>query len=91
METIASVSNDKTIKLWEVATGRVKQTLIGHQDWANSVSFSPDGQMIASASLDQTIRLWTLDLDRLMQTGCNHIRTYLKTRPEQQDLCKGYL
>ena len=57
-QTIASGSSDKTIRLWDVATGTLKQTLIGHTDSVTSISFSPDGQTIASGSSDKTIRLW---------------------------------
>ena len=35
-----------TIRLWDVATGEHLQTLIGHVDDVNSVSFSPDGKTI---------------------------------------------
>ncbi|MEG4520113.1 MULTISPECIES: WD40 domain-containing protein [unclassified Microcoleus] len=34
------------------------QTLTGHQDWVESVAFSPDGKMLASGSWDRTIALW---------------------------------
>ncbi|ACK68334.1 WD-40 repeat protein [Rippkaea orientalis PCC 8801] len=35
-----------------------KNKLTGHEDAVNSVTFSPNGQLIATASSDGTIRLW---------------------------------
>jgi WD40 repeat protein/tetratricopeptide (TPR) repeat protein len=57
-KTIASASEDKTIKLWS-CEGNLLHTLIGHDAEVNSVSFSPDGKTIASASEDKTIKLWS--------------------------------
>jgi WD40 repeat protein len=37
---------------------RERNRLEGHNAEVNSVSFSPDGQIIASASRDNTIKLW---------------------------------
>jgi WD40 repeat protein len=36
----------------------VGMPLTGHQDWVNSVAFSPDGKILASGSADNTILLW---------------------------------
>lgn len=58
---------DKTIKLWEVATGRQVRTLAGHESEVNSVAFSPDGQQLASASEDDTIRIWNVVTGRQLQ------------------------
>jgi WD40 repeat protein len=57
-QQLASTSNDRTLRLWNAATGAHLRTLEGHTDSINSVTFSPDGQQLASASNDRTVRLW---------------------------------
>ncbi|THU75609.1 WD40 repeat-like protein, partial [Dendrothele bispora CBS 962.96] len=56
---IVSGSDDKTIRLWDTATGvQVGDPLQGHDDYVKSVAFSADGTRIVSGSDDRTIRLW---------------------------------
>lgn len=55
---IASAGDDGTIKLWDVVTGEVLQTLVGPSERVFSVAFSPDGTAIAAANSDGTITLW---------------------------------
>ena len=57
-QTIASASEDKTVKLWRRDNGKLIKTLRGHQGKVYSVAFSPDGQTIASGSEDKTVRIW---------------------------------
>jgi WD40 repeat protein len=58
-KTLASSSDDGTIRLWDIATGRpIGSPLTGHTDAVYSVAFSPDGKTLASGSDDHTIRLW---------------------------------
>ncbi|MFI8503474.1 trypsin-like peptidase domain-containing protein [Streptomyces sp. NPDC085524] len=56
--TLATGSDDKTVRLWDPATGKTRTTLTGHTDAVNAVTFSPDGKTLATASDDKTVRLW---------------------------------
>ena len=51
-QTLASGSQDRTIRLWNPNNGNLKRTLTGHRDAVNSVAFSPDGRTLASGSWD---------------------------------------
>ncbi|RAH54575.1 WD domain protein [Aspergillus piperis CBS 112811] len=76
--TLASGSHDKTIKLWDTATGVEQRTLTGHSDWVHSVAFSPDGRTLASGSSDYTIKLWdtAMGVEQCTLTGhSNRIRS----------------
>jgi WD40 repeat protein len=57
-KTLASASWDRTVKLWDVATGQERATLLGHEDNVSAVAWSPDGKTVASAGFDKTIKLW---------------------------------
>ena len=63
---LASGSEDETIKLWEVDTGREILTIRGHSGYVNSVAFSPDGKILASGSDDKTIRIWEVQTGKLL-------------------------
>jgi WD40 repeat protein len=57
---IASVSNDRTVKLWTI-DGSLIKTLLGHTDAVYGVAFSPDSKTLATVSADKTVRLWNVD------------------------------
>jgi len=55
---IVSGSDDNTVKLWDMTTGREIKTFSGHSRFVKSVTFSPDGRWIVSGSDDNTVKLW---------------------------------
>jgi WD40 repeat protein len=69
---LASASNDKTVRLWDAATGAALQTLEGHPSPVNAVAFSLDGKQLASASGDKTVRLWDAATGAVLQTLKGH-------------------
>jgi len=54
---VAAASDDKTARIWEIATGR-ECAVFKHRAPISSVTFSPDGRMLATASDDNTARIW---------------------------------
>ncbi|KAI9834042.1 MAG: hypothetical protein M1819_003327 [Sarea resinae] len=69
---LASASGDKTIRVWEAATGSLQQTLKGHTNRVTSVAFSHESRLLASASWDKTVRVWEAATGSLQQTLEGH-------------------
>jgi WD40 repeat protein/serine/threonine protein kinase len=57
-KTLASGGIDKTVRLWDVTTGRQLAVLQGHADEVKTVQFSPDGRTLATGSWHGMIKLW---------------------------------
>lgn len=57
---VATGSKDKSIKLWELSTGREVKNFLGHEKTVTSLDFSSDGKFLLSGSNDKTIRLWSI-------------------------------
>lgn len=55
---IASGSLDKTIKLWDIASGQERITMRGHTDAISDCKISLDDTFVVSAGADNTVRIW---------------------------------
>ncbi|QLE51895.1 serine/threonine protein kinase [Nostoc sp. C057] len=89
--TLGSASDDKTIKLWNLASGEEIHTLEGHSNWIWTVAFSPDSKTLASGSADKTIKLWNVETGKLVRTleGNTDGVTSVAFSPDGKTLASG--
>jgi WD40 repeat protein len=67
-----SASGDKTLKVWDLESGREVRTLAGHSYFVYGVAVSPDGRRAVSASGDKTLKVWDLESGREVRTLAWH-------------------
>ena len=65
---IASGSCDRTIRIWELATGRCLHILQGHIGAIATIAFSPHTKHLISGSHDETIKIWRVDTGECLNT-----------------------
>ncbi|ETO07449.1 WD-40 repeat protein, partial [Reticulomyxa filosa] len=58
---LVSCSEDRTIRLWDIASGKEFRKFEGHSNVVSNVDISPDGGNILSCSFDETIRIWNIN------------------------------
>ncbi|KFZ66083.1 Katanin p80 WD40 repeat-containing subunit B1, partial [Podiceps cristatus] len=65
---LASAAADHTIKLWDLAAGKIMFEFTGHTGPVNVVEFHPNEYLLASGSSDRTVRFW--DLEKFQVVSC---------------------
>ncbi len=90
-KVLVSGSVDKTVKIWQVATGALLHTLSAHSQQVWSVAFSPDGKMLATAGGDGKINLWAVSTGDQMTTieGFSSWVTSVAFSPDGKTLASG--
>ena len=71
-KTLASTSVDRTIRLWDLASGNCRSVLRGHHAGVNEVAWAPDGSWLASCSFDHTILVWDLHVEQVVERLYDH-------------------
>ena len=60
---LASAGGDRTVKVWDVPTGKRLYTLSDSTGELYTVAFRPDGKQLAAAGVDKALRVWNLASD----------------------------
>ncbi len=74
-KTLASASEDGTVRLWDWQTGKPQATLEGHTAGVLFAAYSPDGKTLATAGRDQTVVLWDVAKGEKRATIDDHTGT----------------
>ena len=57
----AGAGSDKTLRLWDLGSGKELHCFKGHDAAATSTAVSPDGRRALSGATDRTMRLWDVE------------------------------
>ena len=73
---LASGSTDKTIKIWDLSTGKLIRTLKGHTQSVTSVAIAPSlkgsDSTVISGSADRSVKIWNLFTGQLIHSLEGH-------------------
>ncbi|KAF3889982.1 MULTISPECIES: WD40 repeat domain-containing protein [Nostocales] len=92
--TAVSGSADKTIKVWNLSTGKVIRTLTGNIGEVSSVAVSADGNFLAVGSCEHpksNVKVWYLPTGKLVHTLLGHQKPVncITISPDGQILATG--
>ena len=72
-EWFATGSADRTIKIWDLATGQLRLTLTGHIEQVTGLAISARHPYLFSASLDKEVKCWDLEANRVIRNYHGHL------------------
>jgi WD40 repeat protein len=76
---LTSGEEDKTVRLWDIATGQQLRQFTGDLGKTEGVAFSPDDQYVLTGNEDGVARLWRVDFQEVLQFACTALPRDLTT------------
>ncbi|MCP5104203.1 MAG: DUF4365 domain-containing protein [bacterium] len=67
-----SGSEDQTLKVWDLNSGKCTATFKGHKAWISSVAVTRDCKRAVSGSYDKTVKVWDLISGECLATMQGH-------------------
>lgn len=87
-KTLASGSNDETVRLWDAQTGTLKRALTGLGEGVRSLAYSPDSKLLAGALYGKSVKLWDAETGALRRIS--DVRAFSVTfSPDGKTLATG--
>ena len=72
-EWFCTGSADRTIKVWDLASGQLKLTLTGHIEQVTGLAVSPRHPYLFSCGLDKTVKCWDLEYNKVIRNYHGHL------------------
>ena len=69
----ASGSNDRIIKIWDLASGKLKLSLTGHISSVRGLEVSPRHSYLFSCGEDKTVKCWDLEYNKVIRHYHGHL------------------
>ncbi|KAI5295472.1 pre-mRNA-splicing factor prp46 [Ascosphaera acerosa] len=69
----ASGAGDRTIKIWDLATGSLKLTLTGHISTVRGLAVSPRHPYMFSCGEDKMVKCWDLETNKVIRHYHGHL------------------
>lgn len=69
----ASGAGDRTIKIWDLATGNLRLTLTGHISTVRGLAISPRHPYLFSCGEDKLVKCWDLETNKVIRHYHGHL------------------
>mmetsp|Transcript_34688 Transcript_34688/g.58289 ORF Transcript_34688/g.58289 Transcript_34688/m.58289 type:complete len:499 (-) Transcript_34688:327-1823(-) len=72
-EWFCTGSADRTIKIWDLASGQLRLTLTGHIEQVTGLAVSPRHPYMFSCALDKMVKCWDLEYNKVIRHYHGHL------------------